>query len=69
MASARNSSDFEGITLEDIEKINENNRILFSDESDVNINEYLSDEEDFENVSYEKDAINMVKNYNTKHSS
>lgn len=45
-----NDSDFEDFS-HDIENINENKCVLSSDESDVDISEYLSDEEDFENVS------------------
>ncbi|XP_029633809.1 piggyBac transposable element-derived protein 4-like [Octopus sinensis] len=49
MASASSDSDFEGFTIDDIEDINENKSILTSDESDIDISDYSSGEEDFDN--------------------
>ncbi|XP_029656144.1 uncharacterized protein LOC115230047, partial [Octopus sinensis] len=55
MLSARSDPDFEGFTLDDIENINENKSILSSNGSDIDISDYSSDKEDFENKSDEND--------------
>eukprot|EP00106_Octopus_bimaculoides_P016965 XP_014784407.1 PREDICTED: uncharacterized protein LOC106879391 [Octopus bimaculoides] len=63
MASARSDSDFEGFTINDIENINENKSILSSDKSDIDISDFSSDEEEFNNESEENDSLPRLWNY------